>query len=1273
MEKVKILIPEGDKLLKERSAKILHKYKNGKVLVEIAGTSIQNRNLEIIRTGTQLFSGSDIQGETESRAPVEPDNPEETRHMFIEFIGPIDKEWLIEVASKNIEIIQFQPQNSYLAKGKTKDFLEVEKLPFVINVRPANKLTKRGLAVSEQGETEVLIICTGKKEEASKIIENLNKIDGVKVLDQPLQITGNYLRIKAHVTSEGHQKLMEMDEVRAVEEYNKEEPEDEVANLIICGRYSIQGLPEGNYLEWLDRHNLDGKGSCIAIVDQGIDTSHEAFKGRIKDLAGGQKNWHGTFVAGHAAGDYRQEKDAMGFIYGIGVAPKSDILAISNNGVVADPFSKSKLSVLHDGPNGYKTYIQNNSWGAGLQDPMDYGSLEAAFDEIVRKADPDNPDATPLIVCFSSGNNGARGLTRPKSAKNIIVTGNSENFRRDVGGPDSDNIEDVYQNEDWQPSSHGNCGDGRIRPHIVAPGEWTSSANFNSKPGDPEYISPKLTWGGGSSGASPKTAGACALIVQWWRQNNLGEKPSPAMVRALIINSAKPMASPSARPPVPSKVQGWGRLCLDGIFQTEHHHSYIDQNILLRNPGDEWSLELVVSDTSKPVKITLAWTDPPGNVNTGSSPENTAISNHLLLKVVVNEQEFVGNNFENGWSIPGRLDGNHLPDMDNTQNIFLDAGTIDLTFKITVEALNITTNCYNFSPLDPAQDFALVVDNAYPNQNFTPSDVMLLIDSNSSQDKSGSFHDGKNDGGIADYQSDPLDKDTPTDDEEESTEEENDWWSDSFFSWEAESQTREHPISETRKIKLEINSNKEYLLFGLDEDDKIVGLEGSESESELRIEEGNTFEKQVLAEVGRVNRLMEGQRQLSSVMVVSADSKFTTKAIDAIKNLAFSNEVYFLSATGAVLCFLASVLKENPNIKYILVDDARDMTSAITNFTYISTGGMQNLVKKHTVLIDNVEVITYHFRANNTDKKILIQVRFDGEKPDEIMLKLPGENEKAFNIARYSDSNGRKGIQVKEFKEMFLVKINPKEATNELNGIIEVYDLQNREIRLSSWSWSPPQISWKSESLNISTSNGIAHKQFIIELKANKGVKLKEMKVSLKKIESGGENEIEESNRQIIIKPQKRKSHNEVLDRDVLTETEKKELFSRSLYHSYSYNYPSDKVFLQLVKIEYTGEDSSGSAFAKEIYKNIIEVPSKVVLEHKKKTGVHYVSGVVKKLYYKNSNLKALRLSTKYGERDFRINEDRIVKQLIKLIETESQLHFGIEKDEVVSVIHVAR
>ena len=231
-----------------------------------------------------------------------------------------------------------------------------------------------------------------------------------------------------------------------------------------------------------------------------------------------------------------------------------------------------------------------------------------------------------------------------------------------------------------------------------------------------------MTWGGGSSGASPKTAGACALLIQWWRRHNAGQEPSPAMLRALIVNGAQPMGSGG---PVPNPREGWGRLNLDNILAPQTQRVLADQETLLAARGDTQGWLVRLADPKQPLKVTLAWTDPPGAVGTGTATAS-AVVNKLALRVEAGGRTYRGNQFQRGWSLAGGA-----PDRegwDNLQNVFLPAGEAPGLVRVTVSALEVTTNCLTNRPDTPQQDFALVITNALPEKSVTPTDVVVVID-----------------------------------------------------------------------------------------------------------------------------------------------------------------------------------------------------------------------------------------------------------------------------------------------------------------------------------------------------------------------------------------------------------------------------------------------------------------------------------------------------------------------------------------------------------------
>ncbi|MFL6262352.1 MAG: S8 family serine peptidase [Thermoanaerobaculia bacterium] len=480
-----------------------------------------------------------------------------------------------------------------------------------------------------------------------------------------------------------------------------------MTGLILAGRYDDQGIPSGSYLGWLSSQGLDGAGVTLGIVDSGIEVDHPAFAGRIRDLAGGKRSWHGTAMAGLAAGRYLEERDENGYFYGLGVAPAADLLAQDR---FAPPEEVCRQTVTEAGPSGVPGTVQNNSFGKGTRDPMDYGSEEALYDRMVRDADPEGPTPKPLTICFAAGNEGARGLNRPAGAKNVLVTGNSSTYRPRDGGIEAETIYTVYRGDydtGFFASSLGNCGDGRIRPHIVAPGQWSATANYGSQPGERKYLSRRLTWGGGTSGATALTSGACALLIQWWRRET-GRDPSPALLRALIVNGAVDTGDGG---PIPNRRQGWGRLHLGNILAPDLRRAWLDQTVLFTATGQRKTWQIRVADATRPLKVTLAWTDPPGPLGSGS-PEVSALVNRLSLNVEVGERTYFGNHFADGWSIHGPVE---REGWDNLQNVYLQAGTAQGdSVRVSVTSLEITMDCLTGQVEPPRQDFALWISNGIP-------------------------------------------------------------------------------------------------------------------------------------------------------------------------------------------------------------------------------------------------------------------------------------------------------------------------------------------------------------------------------------------------------------------------------------------------------------------------------------------------------------------------------------------------------------------------------
>jgi hypothetical protein len=313
-------------------------------------------------------------------------------------------------------------------------------------------------------------------------------------------------------------------------------------------------------------------------------------------------------------------------------------------------------------------------------------------------------------MVFSSGDKGSglRTITEPKQAKNAIVVGSSRNYR---SGEDIRGIEPL--------SSRGPAEDGRILPTVVAPGMEIVSCRSTALKSDGTRAGFSFTDTAGAvhldhsnrsgtSMAAAHVSGMCALVIQWWMRRFLNARPSPAMLKALLVNGAVdlsggPDGTGHDLDPIPNHHQGWGRVSLLNVVAREPKVLH-DQLTPLTVTGEIHLLRVRADDPAQPLKITLAWTDPPGGAF-----KRPALINDLDLEVTAATTGtlFKGNVFDRGFSVAGGAND----DVSNLECVYVPP-PISETFDVRVIASALRGNA--LPPFNgPAwQDYALVIDNA---------------------------------------------------------------------------------------------------------------------------------------------------------------------------------------------------------------------------------------------------------------------------------------------------------------------------------------------------------------------------------------------------------------------------------------------------------------------------------------------------------------------------------------------------------------------------------
>ena len=641
---------------------------------------------------------------------------------IVQFGGIAKDEWLESFREVGAEVVQYVPHQAFIVYG---DGEAISKIANHSRVRWAGKYT------AEQKISPELNDFTARPENVTAMFdvavfaradlavvssEFANTVNG-QIRNQ-IKLPGNFFNIlRVEIPIGELAKIAAMPDVFRIDPYTKPIVEDERAAQIVAGNFFNPTTLFSPGYDPLAQFGADGTNVTVAVVDDGVAipgngsfyiSAENAVDGPLRGAKTGASGGHGHLNASIIAGSEPfGGLDPLGYNYGIGIAPKANIINIpfTKSGYTGNDAQAVDDTVTTAGPNGVTGYISNNSWGNGANGNS-YDSYAAMYDGFVHDASSAS-SFDPLTLIFSAGNcgnapvgfacSGQTGLTRPKVAKNIITVGNSENIRAEIGGTNANSADDLASS-----SSRGPAADGRIKPDITAPGTVVTGSRAGNGGGlDGGPIDANHYYSSGTSHSAPQVAGAAALFTNFWRKSRGGVNPSPAMIKAAIIGSAQEMNGVNAGSAIPNGNEGWGRINMKYMLNTGAAMKHIDQETVLSSVGENRKIEGTVADSTKPVRISLVWTDPPGIAN-------PALVNNLDLTVTIGNDIYKGNVFGNGRSITG----GSFDTLNNVENVFLPAGIpFGTPFKIEVTATALNGNGRYGNADNTDQTFALIAYN----------------------------------------------------------------------------------------------------------------------------------------------------------------------------------------------------------------------------------------------------------------------------------------------------------------------------------------------------------------------------------------------------------------------------------------------------------------------------------------------------------------------------------------------------------------------------------
>ena len=628
-----------------------------------------------------------------------------SKYYIVQFDSPVTTDDYKNLRSRG-EIIEYLPYNAYIVKldKPVNSLKNIQHIRWYGIYQPYFKLSPeiyeeylKNLGIDEgKGNPTVM----GMNYVPVKIVVWTKEFRGIKDLINPKgfmfghkEILTGYLPVKKIP------KIAEMDNVLYIEKYVKPKLMDEKSVEIIGGAYSGWGA-------WIHTHLLNGEGIIVAVADTGIDTGsggivHPDLKDRVIAFwsANGDDAHdgfgHGTHVSGIIAGTAATgEKDEDGYLYGLGVAPHAHLVEekifsdsgswLSPNPIDLGTFAQSNGAI-----------ISSNSWGAAVSGA--YDDFSQIYDNLTRDSNPYLNGSQEILYVFAAGNSGSGSQTvgSPGTGKNVLTVGANENDRF---GNNHENIASF--------SSRGPTADGRLKPDVVAPGTWIASAlSQDAQPGWAwGNIDKWYEWCGGTSQATPHVAGSAAIFAQYY-EGIYGKVPSPALIKAALINSAIDLNGTDADQPIPNNNEGWGMVYLPNIIDPPYGESFIDQNVTLQT-GEKYSFNISVVDTSHPLKITMDYTDKEAAVNA-----NPTLVNDLNLIVHgPNGNTYIGNNFANGWTQQGNAPADNL---NNTENVYIQ-NPVAGNYTVEIYAQNVPSDAVPSTPqID--QDFAIAITGGIGN------------------------------------------------------------------------------------------------------------------------------------------------------------------------------------------------------------------------------------------------------------------------------------------------------------------------------------------------------------------------------------------------------------------------------------------------------------------------------------------------------------------------------------------------------------------------------
>lgn len=571
------------------------------------------------------------------------------KYYILQFSGPVQESWKTQVESCGVRLFSYVPDFAFIARISTNMLPYLYKLSCVQAITELPAEAKISLAAYKKSAEGSGIKCDFvvrifEDESISNVQSKIKDLGGIV---SAVNSVGSSSYCNVSVLGGKILELAEIDGIRWID-----------VPAAITFKNNSAGRITGTRSVWAD-YGYYGEGQIVAVLDSGlcsgdVNNMHPDFsdgKGgsRIAALVAAPFNKvglvynavHGTHVAGTVLGNgIMSEADPAKNIFPdsckAGIAPKASLVFQVGGGGQGTTTAEEFVATYEQAWN-FNARIATTSLGftgylfANLLDDYVWGKKD-------------------LFAVTAYGNNGGDynydGIVDLGSgavdagAKNAFSVGASESVHPSIlltwvdtpkATPESSYLKQggVTNAEPLKSDYIANCtlgvasfsargptSDDRYKPDILAPASYvysTSASGWDSKPYDTMA---------GTSMAAPQVAGAAALIREYLASEQKITTPSAALIKAILINSAKNMGVGQYGagkfrevPSVPNNVCGWGVLNLREAISPSSPFivNYYDEKIAVLATGESKSYNFTVSNSGLPLKAHLVWTDQAGS------------------------------------------------------------------------------------------------------------------------------------------------------------------------------------------------------------------------------------------------------------------------------------------------------------------------------------------------------------------------------------------------------------------------------------------------------------------------------------------------------------------------------------------------------------------------------------------------------------------------------------------------------------------------------------